>query len=47
MDVAKTGVAAANKWLEGKKSKGSAIAVQGDFFKYQPDEPFDVIYDYT
>lgn len=48
LDVAKTGVAAANKWLEGRDTgKGKATAVEGDFFKYEPETPFDLIYDYT
>lgn len=48
LDVAKTGVTAANAWLEKQeKTKGTSVAVVGDFFTYTPKEPFDVIYDYT
>lgn len=48
LDVAPTGVVAANKWLAAQSGrKGSANVVQGDFFTYEPEEGFDLIYDYT
>lgn len=50
LDVAPTGAAAANKWLgeqEKQGRKGSVEVVCGDFFKWTPEEGFDVIYDYT
>lgn len=48
LDVAPTGVVAANKWLESQPPRNSrALVVQGDFFAYKPDQPFDLIYDYT
>lgn len=36
------------RWLE-KQSKpaGRTEVVQADFFTYEPEQPFDLIYDYT
>lgn len=48
LDVAPTGVVAANKWLESQPPRNArALVQQGDFFAYKPDELFDLIYDYT
>lgn len=48
LDVAATGVAAANKWLESNAEGRTEAAkvVQGDFFT-DGGEGYDLIYDYT
>ncbi|KAL1407227.1 hypothetical protein Q8F55_006644 [Vanrija albida] len=48
LDIAATGVAAANKWLAEQPPRANAATVElGDFFTYDPGHKFDVIYDYT
>ncbi|WWC90293.1 uncharacterized protein L201_005226 [Kwoniella dendrophila CBS 6074] len=48
MDLAPTGVEKARKWLECQpKTDGIAEVICGDFFNYDVENKFDVIYDYT
>lgn len=48
LDIAATGVTAANAWLAAQPPREhSAEVVLGDFFTYDPGYKFDVIYDYT
>ncbi|WVQ94377.1 hypothetical protein IAU59_001456 [Kwoniella sp. CBS 9459] len=49
LDLAPTGVDAARKWIASQPntSTGNAEVICQDFFSYNPQEKFDVIYDYT
>jgi protein-L-isoaspartate O-methyltransferase len=48
LDVAPTGAKKADEWVKAQEGhKGSAQVVCGDFFKWSPEEKFDLIYDYT
>ncbi|WVQ64217.1 uncharacterized protein L199_002379 [Kwoniella botswanensis] len=48
LDLAPTGVGKAREWLSKQPStSGSTQVVCADFFEYQPQEKYDLIYDYT
>ncbi|CAK9786981.1 Thiopurine S-methyltransferase [Cutaneotrichosporon oleaginosum] len=48
LDVAPTGAKSADAWVKAQTGqKGRAEVVCGDFFKWTPEEKFDLIYDYT
>ncbi|KAK8844828.1 hypothetical protein IAR55_006678 [Kwoniella newhampshirensis] len=48
VDLAPTCVQAAKKWLASQPStKGKSEIIVADFFEYDPEEKFDLIFDYT